>query len=412
MNRLSNHTLSLVASAALAIVLAASGLVSAPAATTAWAARPYGVNVLSSSMFTSSIGTVHVVGEVVNDTRLPVEFVRIMADFYDASATLVATGFTYSRLDTLDPGERSPFEVISFSAAGATSHRLRTAYRPTLTPANHYFTVAVSNETPGPLGTLNLVGTITNRNLTAADFVRVEATFYDAAGVVVGTASTYVNTDDRATLGPGETASFEIIVFDPPAFARYEVVATGQGAPALPTTLAASPTVVTYGSSVALSGRAEPGAPIALERWDLATASWQPLSITATADATGAFGASLKASSTGFVRARSPLSPSVPAIYRTRALVTLKASASIVRRGTPVLLSGLVRPLFPGTRVLIQRLVYGVWRTVATVTLDSTSAFRYRWVPRTAGTYLFRAAIGPQLDVLANVSLTRRVIVP
>ncbi|HXG39766.1 MAG TPA: DUF3426 domain-containing protein [Candidatus Limnocylindrales bacterium] len=411
MNRPSNPIPSLVASAALAVVLAASGLLAAPGATPAQAARPFGVNVLSSSMYADSLGIVHVVGEVANDTRLPVEFVRITADFYDASGTLVATDFTYSRLDVLDPGERSPFHVISFSAAGATSYRLRTAYRPTLTPANHYFTVAVTNETPGPLGMLSLVGTVTNRNTTAAEFVRVEATFYDAAGVVVGTDFSYVNTDDRATLAAGETASFEIVVFDPPAYARYEVVATGRGTPALPTTLTASPTVVTYGTPVVLRGRAEPDAPITFERWDLATSAWQPLPIAATADATGAFGASLKATSTGFVRARSPLSPSVPAIYRIRSLVTLKASASIVGRGTPVILSGLVRPLFPGKRVVIQRLVYGVWRTFTTVTLDSTSAFRYRWVPRTAGTYVFRAVVGAQLDVLANVSLSRRVIV-
>lgn len=62
-------------------------------------------------------GYTKIVGEVINNTSKPVEFVKVTATFYDASGGVIATGFTYAG-DTastqLEPGKTTPFEVSSF----------------------------------------------------------------------------------------------------------------------------------------------------------------------------------------------------------------------------------------------------------------------------------------------------------
>jgi len=40
--------------------------------------------------------------------------------------------------------------------------------------------------------------------------------------------------------------------------------------------------------------------------------------------------------------------------------------------------------------VYVQRYSSGAWRTIATVTLSSTSAISYRYVPKVKGTYSYR----------------------
>lgn len=64
-----------------------------------------------------SSGYTMVVGEVVNNTTQPVEYIKVTATFYDDKNEVVSTGFTFAG-DTastpLEPGNTTPFEVSSY----------------------------------------------------------------------------------------------------------------------------------------------------------------------------------------------------------------------------------------------------------------------------------------------------------
>ncbi len=55
-----------------------------------------------------------VVGEIQNTGDLNVEYVQIVATFYDSGGTVVGTDFTYTELDSLAPNQKSPFELSSY----------------------------------------------------------------------------------------------------------------------------------------------------------------------------------------------------------------------------------------------------------------------------------------------------------
>jgi hypothetical protein len=61
----------------------------------------------------------------------------------------------------------------------------------------------------GDLGDFHVIGEVQNNAVNPMEFVEITATFYDAAGKVVGTGSGYT---DMEILRPAETSSFEILL--------------------------------------------------------------------------------------------------------------------------------------------------------------------------------------------------------
>lgn len=86
-------------------------------------------------------------------------------------------------------------------------------------------------------------------------------------------------------------------------------------------------------------------------------------------------------------------------------LVTLYASPRTTRVGRSVYLAGGVRPARAGS-VAVQWYYSGRWRTIGRATLDGSSNYRYRWVPRRRGTYRFRVWRTGDSTHASNVSRT------
>lgn len=76
-----------------------------------------GVKILSSSEFNDDLGYVHVVGEIMNNTPDPAEFVKVVGTFYDDNNQVVATSFAYTNPPDLSPRDKAPFELIVTSAS-------------------------------------------------------------------------------------------------------------------------------------------------------------------------------------------------------------------------------------------------------------------------------------------------------
>ncbi len=75
------------------------------------------LNVLSTNSFIDSIGYLHVVGEVENNTPNVAKFVKVTGTFYNKGNEVVATDFTYTSPTDLGPGDKAPFEIILTSAS-------------------------------------------------------------------------------------------------------------------------------------------------------------------------------------------------------------------------------------------------------------------------------------------------------
>lgn len=76
-----------------------------------------GLQILSHNSFTDSIGYMHVVGEIKNNSPSSKTFVKITGTFYDANNQVVGTDFAYADPYDLGSGQKAPFELILTSAS-------------------------------------------------------------------------------------------------------------------------------------------------------------------------------------------------------------------------------------------------------------------------------------------------------
>ena len=64
------------------------------------------ISILSSASFTDDLGDYHVVGEVKNASPTDsMNYVKIVATFYDNTGKVVGTDFTYTNVDVLRPAD-------------------------------------------------------------------------------------------------------------------------------------------------------------------------------------------------------------------------------------------------------------------------------------------------------------------
>lgn len=158
--------------------------------------------------------TLWVVGEVINNSSQPVEFVRIKGTSADGFAAS-----TYADIDSISPGMKSSFQ-IPFQIEnpgfvlcdGDYWHDLHIEnysiasqgpYELLVTSQNIYYTDGGS--------TYNVEGTITNQFGEFHSFIKAFVTVYNSAGEAIGRGWTYSSPSD---LDPGENATFRVRIYD------------------------------------------------------------------------------------------------------------------------------------------------------------------------------------------------------
>lgn len=206
-----------------------------------------GVGIVSNSSWTDGAGYVHIVGEVVNNTSQNQQFVEVDATYYDASSNVIGTDFTFTELDVLTPGEKSPF-VFLVSPTSYPSYNHYTlgpvTGSATATAASQLFTTTVTSDTFDAYGYEYIAGTVLNRNTATADFVEPIFTFYNGGTVVDGD-FTYVNTGSTASIPACTSAAFQLIEAPgTPAHTGLTVISQSSTAPAPDSSVPSAPTNV------------------------------------------------------------------------------------------------------------------------------------------------------------------------
>jgi hypothetical protein len=197
---------------------------SIPTSTPSTSLKP---QILSSSDYVDDLGYYVIVGEVKNTLSSNVDYVKIIATYYDSSHTVIGTEYTYTTVDVLKSNQKSPFELSSYpDKINPASYTLTLDYDVTDTEPFSGLTILSNTPSTDSLGYYNIVGEVKNNGVTEASYVKIIGTYYDSIGKVVGQSFTYSTSD---TIAVGDTSPFELssypLMITP---ARYELQIQGR----------------------------------------------------------------------------------------------------------------------------------------------------------------------------------------
>ena len=174
-----------------------------------------GIPILSQISYVDSIGYFHVVGEVQNNAPESMKFVEITSTFYDAAGKVVGTSSGYTDMDTLLPGQTSPFEILltdEQQSQKIDNYKLSVSGDKTFESKPANLKLNVGDSFTDSINNYHVVGEVTNQGNQVTKFVKVAGAFYNDQNQLVAVGSSYTDPSD---LGPGVTAPFEIIVSEP-----------------------------------------------------------------------------------------------------------------------------------------------------------------------------------------------------
>jgi hypothetical protein len=188
----------------------------APSATPEEELEIYGGHVYESRQY------LHIIGEVVNPIDECIEYVRIVAMYYDAAGVMVGTDFTYAELDKILPGDRSPFDLSSDKTTFGgemVGYELQVQARTTSSaPYNGLAVEATNQYLSGDYW--HLEGLVTNTGDRDCEYVKIVAGFYDTDDRIVGTNFTYAEMDIVAA---GGHSPFDLSAGNLPEWDHYRL---------------------------------------------------------------------------------------------------------------------------------------------------------------------------------------------
>jgi len=150
----------------------------------------------------------YLVGEVFNLTGSNINFVKVVATFYDETGTVIGTAFTYTELDIILPNEAAPFQISSYpDKIQPASCKLSSDYSATTEQPFAGLSIKSHSASIDDMGYHKIVGEVENTSTVPAEFVKIIATYYNSSEDVIGTAFTYTDID---VIESGGTAPFEL----------------------------------------------------------------------------------------------------------------------------------------------------------------------------------------------------------
>ena len=191
---------------------------------------PVPLEVQHMALYQTSVGSVWVLGEVLNPGDTSLENVQVRASLLSASGVEAAAASTFVALDAVPPGGRSPFGVLFDNAPAGTLAFQVTAIRaePSRNADARYVQLQIINPQPEPDGSrYRLTGSIANTSSANALAAQVVVTLYDANRRVVGYRQALIG---DGQLPAGSTAPFDVTVsVDPSAYAIADYAVEAQG---------------------------------------------------------------------------------------------------------------------------------------------------------------------------------------
>jgi hypothetical protein len=179
------------------------------------------LGLLSDNSFTDEFNTLNIVGEVRNDSNSNAGQTDIAVTFYDAAGAVVGTANGQTILETIPPGETSPFLITLSQPPGMVSYSLRAVARPATPELNAQLAVVEVKRYEDDTGFFHIRGVVENTGSVVAQRAKVVGVIYGRGGAVINVGFTYL---DSPTLAPGERARYEIIFTYFPKYVSQKVI--------------------------------------------------------------------------------------------------------------------------------------------------------------------------------------------
>jgi hypothetical protein len=166
------------------------------------------LQVLSHRSYVDSLGWYHIVGEVQNNSNVPMEFVEVIARLYDEAEKVIGTKLTFTAPDVIFPGGKAAFDIIALRRSQwnrITAYKLEVKGDVSKSLLQENLTL-LNQSSYIKDGFLYVAGQVQNRG-ESPSLVKLIVTLYDAEYNVVNTNWGYA---DAGVVSPEEISSFEI----------------------------------------------------------------------------------------------------------------------------------------------------------------------------------------------------------
>lgn len=172
---------------------------------------PPDVQILPNDSYYIDSNDLNVLGEVLNNSSYDLSFVKITANFYNASGQLLDNNYAYTYLDDLPAWESTCFQVSVPVPSGWAYYQFEA---PTFfTDGQPFPNLTILNDSgayDSNYGWYDITGDVRNNEGVIVKSVSPVGTLYDKFGNVVGCDFILADSSD---LAPGEISSFDITFF-------------------------------------------------------------------------------------------------------------------------------------------------------------------------------------------------------
>ncbi len=128
--------------------------------------------------------TIHIVGEIINESNKPINQVNVIAIFYSDGNSVYQTS-TENLTSIIMPGMKGAFDLMVTEDIGHVDYYVLDIDFKVTQPKDQVIEITSSEFTHGPLDNIAIQGTVANNGDLTANMVRVIATLYDRDGNVV-----------------------------------------------------------------------------------------------------------------------------------------------------------------------------------------------------------------------------------
>ena len=129
-------------------------------------------------------GTVHIVGEIINESDKPINQIEVTAVFYSDDNRIYQAS-TENLTNIIMPGMNGVFDLmVTQDISDVNYYTLDIDYKVTQ-PKEQVIEITSSEFTRGPVDNISIHGTVANNGEITANMVKVVATLYDRDGNVV-----------------------------------------------------------------------------------------------------------------------------------------------------------------------------------------------------------------------------------
>ena len=129
-------------------------------------------------------GTIHIVGEIINESDKPINQVNVIAVFYSGDSSVYQTN-TENLISMIMPGMKGAFDLMITEDIGHIDYYLLDIDFKIAQPKDQVIEITSSEFTYGPLDNVTIQGTVANNGEITANMVKIIATLYDRDGNVV-----------------------------------------------------------------------------------------------------------------------------------------------------------------------------------------------------------------------------------